>query len=305
MAKLILCRGLPASGKSTWAEKQLSLYPIDTIRVERDLLRDQLLGHRDYSRITSEQENLITQIQMAMAATGLQADKTVIISDTNLRAQYVRQWAKFAASHGAGFHIITFDGLSLDELIKRDTQRQHSVGEKVLRDMWNRFTKKGRILDVDVTKELNNTFVIEPYDNPSDLPEAVIVDIDGTIAKMNGRSPYEWHRVGEDSPVNAVIDAVDSAQASGKDIIFMSGRDASCRDITIDWLLTNLPKINGVLFMRAEGDNRKDDIVKYELFNNNVRGKYHVKYVLDDRRQVVVMWRALGLACFQVADGDF
>ncbi len=120
------------------------------------------------------------------------------------------------------------------------------------------------------------------------------------------RSPYDWMRVGEDEPVKAVIAAVKAAHAAGKRIVVMSGRDNSCRYITLGWLRKNLgPDMRFQLFMRSEGDNRKDDLVKYELFNDNVRGKYHIEYVLDDRRQVVVMWRALGLSCFQVADGNF
>ena len=33
--------------------------------------------------------------------------------------------------------------------------------------------------------------------------------------------------------------------------------------------------------------------------------KYSASIVLDDRKQVVDMWRSLGLTCLQVADGDF
>ena len=59
------------------------------------------------------------------------------------------------------------------------------------------------------------------------------------------------------------------------------------------------------LFMRASGDTRKDEIVKLELFDAHVRGKYDVRLVLDDRDRVVRMWRSIGLTCLQVADGEF
>jgi hypothetical protein len=188
-------------------------------------------------------------------------------------------------------------------LYDRDADRQHSVGEKVIGDMWSRYTKNGKISEVDVSKEMNASFVIEPYVEDPNLPWVVIADIDGTLAKMADRSPYQWDRVGEDEPVAAVVAAVDAAYLAGDAIIVMSGRDGSCRQITEDWLDVAIDWDE--LHMRAEGDNRKDDIVKYELFNKHIRGKYNVRYVLDDRRQVVVMWRKLGLACFQVADGDF
>ena len=57
--------------------------------------------------------------------------------------------------------------------------------------------------------------------------------------------------------------------------------------------------------MRKEGDNRPDEVVKEEIFNENIRGNYSVRFVLDDRSKVVDMWRQLGLKCLQVAEGDF
>lgn len=50
----------------------------------------------------------------------------------------------------------------------------------------------------------------------------------------------------------------------------------------------------------------KDDIVKFELFKEHVEPVFNIKFVLDDRNQVVDMWRnELGLKVLQVAEGDF
>jgi len=59
------------------------------------------------------------------------------------------------------------------------------------------------------------------------------------------------------------------------------------------------------LFMRATGDQRRDHIVKEEIFDREIRGRYHVVGVFDDRAQVVRMWRSLGPTVFQVAEGNF
>jgi predicted kinase len=316
---LYLTRGLPASGKSTVARSMVAKSNGTIVRIERDMLRDQLFDSRQYSapegsseaeveafkKYLADRENTITNVQRSMVEAALSAGKSVIISDTNLRAKYAREWMALADKHKVNFETIDFDDVSVNECVERDLRRadrpnEHAVGEKVIRDM-AKFLIKGKI--PKLTPLESKSWEIEPYDNPKDLPGVVIVDIDGTVAKMAGRSPYEWHRVGEDSPVDAVISAVRSA-AYQYDIIFMSGRDESCRYITETWL----GKYVGVPFelhMRPEGDNRKDDLVKYELFNNNVRGQFHVRYVLDDRNQVVKMWRALGLPCFQVAEGNF
>ena len=57
--------------------------------------------------------------------------------------------------------------------------------------------------------------------------------------------------------------------------------------------------------MRKTGDNRKDCVVKREIFDAEIKDKYYIKFILDDRNQVVDMWRKMGLTCLQVADGDF
>jgi hypothetical protein len=60
------------------------------------------------------------------------------------------------------------------------------------------------------------------------------------------------------------------------------------------------------LLMRKTGDNRKDSIIKKEIFMEHVQNKYFIEFILDDRNQVVDMWRNdLQLPCFQVYYGDF
>lgn len=57
--------------------------------------------------------------------------------------------------------------------------------------------------------------------------------------------------------------------------------------------------------MRPEGDERKDSIVKQEIYEKYIKDRYNVRFVLDDRNQVVDMWREVGLKVLQVAPGDF
>jgi hypothetical protein len=137
------------------------------------------------------------------------------------------------------------------------------------------------------------------------LPEAVLVDIDGTVALMGDRSPYDMTRVGEDRPNPAVITAVRAMHAFGHHIVFCSGRTDDCRDITEQWLATHVGVPYQALFMRETGDSRKDSIVKAEIFERDIRHRWAVTGVFDDRAQVVRMWRALGLTVFQVAEGNF
>lgn len=80
--------------------------------------------------------------------------------------------------------------------------------------------------------------------------------------------------------------------------------ESECARDTMAWLDENgVP--GKVLHMRKNGDDRADYIVKKEIYEANIKGKYNVIFVLDDRDQVVRMWREEGLKCLQVAEGNF
>lgn len=137
---------------------------------------------------------------------------------------------------------------------------------------------------------------------------AVIVDIDGTLAlrpeREGVRNWFDWARVGEDDPNPPVVELV-QVLYDRYHLILMSGRDAVCRPETERWLADNEVPYDA-LYMRPEKDNRKDSIVKKELYHEHVDGVYDVAWVVDDRDQVVRMWRdELGLTVLQCADGDF
>ena len=133
---------------------------------------------------------------------------------------------------------------------------------------------------------------------------AIICDIDGTIAHRGNRSPYDWSRVGQDIPDETMLSILPMFIANGYRIILVSGRDSVCRQDTKDWLdKYSVPYHR--LYMRAKDDNRKDYIVKREIYEKLIKPKYEVLLVLDDRNQTVEMWRDVGLKCLQVAEGDF
>ena len=140
-----------------------------------------------------------------------------------------------------------------------------------------------------------------------DLPDCYIFDIDGTLAIKGDRSPYDWDRVGEDKPNASVIVLYNFLWEALKktDIRFfiMSGRDSVCNELTLTWLSEHLEGHNGI-YMRPQGDNRKDTIVKKEMYDNHVKGKYNVLGIFDDRLSVCRMWHSLGLPLFRVGDPD-
>ncbi len=139
----------------------------------------------------------------------------------------------------------------------------------------------------------------------SNLPDAIICDIDGTLAhNVSGRSPYDWKRVGEDALDHIIQNILSIYCDANYEIILLSGRDEVCRPETEEWLKKHIIGYD-FLYMRPKGNNEKDSIIKERIYREHIEGKYNVLFVLDDRKQVVDMWRSLGLKCLQVQPGDF
>lgn len=145
---------------------------------------------------------------------------------------------------------------------------------------------------------------IQRYEPDTRLPKAVIVDIDGTVAKHVKRSPYDYNLVQTDAPKHDVIRIVHALRDADNRIIFVSGRPDHCRAATELWLDRHIRDWDE-LHMRATGDTRNDALVKLDIFDAEIRDRFNVVGVLDDRDRVVRMWRTLGLTTLQVGDGAF
>ena len=276
--KVLFLQGLPASGKTTWSKEFLEKNT-DWVRVNRDDLRNMRGKYW-----IPKQEKLITAWERGCIVSTLDEGKNVIVDATNLNPKYQTEVKEFikALHPDTQFESKFFD-CSLDECIKRDLQRENSVGEKVIVGMYDKY--------IAPPKE---------YTEDETLPHIVICDIDGTLSIINNRSPYEWDKVGNDLPNQAVINFIKPFK-----IILFSGRDESCREETEKWLKKHKIKYIG-LFMRPEGSWTKDAKIKKAMFEEYIRGKYFIDFVIDDRNQVVDMWRKeLGLTCLQVNYGDF
>lgn len=144
--------------------------------------------------------------------------------------------------------------------------------------------------------------------NSFGLLQAIIVDLDGTLAVIGDRSPYDAAQCRLDTVNEVVRDIAVSWRQTNEphgQILVVSGRQELHRPQTELWLEDHrFPYAQ--LWMRQTGDNRKDALVKREIFERHIRRAYRVTFVLDDRTQVVNMWRReLHLVCLQVAEGDF
>lgn len=312
MSSLTLTIGLPASGKTTRAKKIRQERP-NTILVSRDALREEFFG--EFTTYSQEQERLITSVVEKAVDKALESGGDVIVHDMNLKKAYRKRWASYAVKHGAEFKYIDLTYVPLEDCLARNLRRfdfgaGRFVPEDVIIDNHKRYISNKQAIETpeSLVEALKDTVQgHEPYQWTPGLLDAVIVDIDGTVALHEGvRNPYDTTRYHLDKPNIPVINAIhDECYANGKRILFVSGRDAKFRKVTEDWLYDNVRVSIEGLFMRPEGDTRRDDIVKLELFDNHIRGEYNISRVYDDRNRVVKAWRSIGLTVFQVAEGDF
>ena len=282
MKKVILTKGLPASGKSTYAKALVDESPNSYKRINNDDLRKML----DNAHYSHSMEKFIKKAVDALVLLALEEGKHVILDNTHLSESSVNRIKELVKGKAEVIIEDKFLEVPLETCIKNDLKRLESVGKDVIVNMWEKYVK-----------------TTNPIIQDKSLPNAIIVDIDGTLAHMKNRSPFDWNRVDEDE-VDEIIKGIVNAYDNLGTIIVMSGRDSICRDKTIKWLEDNNIKYD-MLFMRAIGDNRKDSIVKKELFDNNVKDKFYVEYVLDDRDTICATWRDMGLKCLQVAPGNF
>lgn len=139
-----------------------------------------------------------------------------------------------------------------------------------------------------------------------DKLNVVICDLDGTLSlfekvdksNVHYRNPYD-----ASTCYNDLLNEVVASIIKGRNVLLVSGREDKYRPETIKFLENN--KIQYLdLFMRRTGDLRKDNIVKGEIYHNNIKFFYNVDFVLDDRLQVCRMWYSLGLPLLRFGDPD-
>ena len=144
------------------------------------------------------------------------------------------------------------------------------------------------------------------------MKNAIICDLDGTLAiNDHGRDFFDATDCDKDAINVPVCAVVQWAWDNNNQIIFLSGREDKYRKPTIKFLdKCGFDEGMYTLLMRGTGDNRKDSIIKLEIYEEIVkpalkRSEVDILFMLDDRDQVVKMWREQGLTVFQVAEGDF
>ena len=287
MATLYIMRGLPGSGKTTKAKEIIA--NADPRRPIKRVNRDELRLMLDDWKHSKERERAVKLYEGYIITNSLINGIDMIVDDTNLSPKTMEWLQELAYCSNAQTALIDLTNIPPEECIKQDLKRPNSVGSKVIWRMYHQFVRKP----------------IEPEANNTHLPEAIICDIDGTLA-LHNRDPFDFEKLDTDivnSPVGRILHWARDRINSPK-ILLLTGRDAKYREQTERWLDEHGVAYDG-LFMRDASDTRRDDIVKQEIYEQYIKGCYRILFVLDDRDRVVAFWRSLGLTCLQVSDGSF
>lgn len=318
MIRVEMLVGIPGSGKSTYAKQLVAKDPNNWARINNDDLRAMLNG----SVWTADYEKFITDTRNHLIRDALKRGKNVVIDNLNINRRHFDDVCKIAKSVNSDIQVFEKAFyIDLDEAIARDAQREGKakVGEEVIRKWWKesggkQFNFYKPRVEIFQARKGNLIQSAEVPSHDPNLPTAVLCDLDGTLALIHNRSPYDASDCDiKDLPNTPVIETVLAHYKAGRKIIFCSGREDKYRPETIRFIEKHCLIYNSgtcypieyQLFMRKTDDFRKDAIIKEEIYQENIEGKFNVLMVLDDRNSVVEYWRSKGLSCFQVAPGDF
>lgn len=296
--------GISGSGKSTRTEKIMRGNETTYVRVNRDKIREQLFGYTEdnvykyYERPDwLDLEKDVSKVEDTTIKAMLTRGKIVIMDNTHLKLKYIKKYFEFGVPVDVQFIDVDYE-----TAVERDSQRVRKVGEAVIKKQYNQYKTLKKSFD-DWYK---NDFLMKgsiTIENDPSKPHCVIFDIDGTLANLGNRHPYDWDKVDEDTVNEDVRSALWAHRETGKAIIVATGRDGVCKEKTERWLLDN-----GITFdkfyIKGVNDFRKDWIVKTEMWKD-ITDTYYIESMYDDRDQVVEHARMLGLTVFQVDDGNF
>ena len=235
----------------------------------------------------------------------------VVVDRMNFTKGQRSRYIDIAKSHGYTTKIIVLHQpyeVCLERCIKRqghETIQDESAARGAL-NMF--FSKYERVEDGEAD-------VVERRWPDGPKPEAIICDLDGTLCDATHRLHFVRKEPGQKKDWKGFFDGMKDDKAHkwceeilhlfrDRKIVLCSGRPDNYRRDTVEWLKNHLVEYDN-LFMRLRNDQRQDNIVKEMILDFEILTRYTPYFMIDDRRQVVDMWRSRGYTCLQCANGDF
>lgn len=286
--KIVVLKGLPACGKSTYAKQLLAEDP-KAIRLNKDQLREMF----HFGGYNGRNERYIVELEYAYVEKLVAKGLTVVVDDTNLNPIHPQYYRTIAQEHNAIFEVKEFD-TPVEECIARDKVREKPVGEQ---NIINMAFKAG----------------ILKQEGP-----CVVFDMDGTLCtvsperlemikkKGDSTDSVDWDSFFEqcdrDLPRKDIIAKMKEHADQGQEVIICSARPEDYREKTVKWLADNGATYSR-LIMRRTKDHRPDTTVKKEMLQSYLDKSKIVKWY-DDRQRIIKMLREQGINVEDVGSGE-
>jgi predicted kinase len=299
MNKLIICRGIQGSGKSTWAKEWAKESPKTRVRFNWDDMRN-MMG--EYWVPERENTGIMKTLRASFLGDMMQKSWDIVIDNMNLNPKDWEFYEGIVKTHNQTFPQLQYEidykdfFTPVEECIRRDAMRPNPIGEQVIRATWKRYRH------FIICKEIEDKFYnMKTYDK--DKRDCIVVDMDSTICANLTRRPFyegDWkEKLIYDTPLAGPISIVRAQKMTGTcDVIILTGRREDGREATEEWLKTyNVPYDR--LFMRGANDYTKGDAFKEKILETFILPKYNVLFAMDDDDKCVKMFRRNGIICLQ------
>lgn len=292
MAKLILMVGPPGSGKTSYCEK-----------------------FKDFYRISQDDQGKIHWVNFCF---NIHVKNNIIVDRMGFNKQQRDRYLKPAKEAGYETEIVVIHEnyeTCLNRCLKREnhpTIKDETNAKSALNTF---FSKYERVEDSEADK------VTRIW--PEGIKDKVVIcDLDGTLCNTSHREylvknlvvddkqvqkknwPKFFAELCNDTPNWWCVTLLDGLDKLGVPVIYCSGRPDSYRKETEEWL-SRYELTRKYLFMRNRNDSRKDSIAKEIILDFEILTRWKPFFAIDDRTQVVQMWRSRGITTLQCAEGNF
>ena len=138
MAKIVLCRGIQGSGKTTWAKQWVLEDPEHRVRFNNDDIRNMLGKYWVTSR-----EHLVSDIKKDFMVSAMQFGYDIVVDNMNFNPKEIEYYENLVDSTLGYMNCYSLEYkdffIPLEVCIERDSKRENPIGEEVIRKTYERY----------------------------------------------------------------------------------------------------------------------------------------------------------------------